>query len=56
MQWQMRTVDIRLVIFLKCKGICKTSFFIQVDKIKNDCHTIKGKESFVTKKQKSIFC
>lgn len=42
-----------MVIFLKCKGICKT-FFMQVDKIKKkktDCHTIKGIESFVTKKQ-----
>lgn len=28
---------------------------MHVDKIKNDCHTIKGIESFVTKKQLEYF-
>lgn len=28
---------------------------MHVDKIKNDCHTIKGIESFVTKKQLRVF-
>ena len=40
------TTGILLVIFLKCKGICK------ICNKKNGCHTIKGKKSFVTKKQR----
>lgn len=48
----MGTIDIGIfmIMFLKCKGMCKTFFFL--DKIKNDCHTIKGIQSFVTKKQR----